>query len=50
MAADLAAMGNEVHMLVLPEWEMELKNVQERGHIEAEGVIEERRAGGICND
>lgn len=40
MAADLAAMGNEVHMLVLPEWEMELKNVQERGYIEAEGVIE----------
>lgn len=42
MAADLAAMGNEVHMLVLPEWESELKAVKEQGFIAAEGVINER--------
>ncbi|MCQ4637002.1 NAD/NADP octopine/nopaline dehydrogenase family protein [Anaerovorax odorimutans] len=42
MAADLGSMGNEVHMLVLPEWEMELREVKEHGYIAAEGIINEK--------
>ena len=42
MAADLAINGNEVYMLVLPEWIHELAPVIEKGYIQTEGILCEK--------